>query len=171
MESLCAGSTVYQELSDSVLPQRPSYKGGSNYTYVGYGQYGSPADSTNKKIYTAVVNCSPGYLNHPSTTALDSLPNASLTCLLGETNYSSSTNTNYVRNGYGDSAFGSTSNDALINWVNRYRHLEGANYAYVDGHAKWLKKEATDNVYAVQGVTGATETTGANLPIVFAWAQ
>ncbi len=134
-------------------------------------QYGFPCDSTNKKIYTAVVNCSPGYLNHPSTTAIDSLPNAAQTAMLGETAYSSSTNSNYLNYGYGGSVFGSTSNDAVRNWLVQDRHLEGGNYAYMDGHAKWLKKEAVDNVYVVQGTGGATETTAASLPIVFAWAQ
>jgi prepilin-type N-terminal cleavage/methylation domain-containing protein/prepilin-type processing-associated H-X9-DG protein len=152
-------------------PSAPSYKGGSNYTYVGYGQYAFPADSTNKKIYTAVVNCSPGYLNHPSTTAIDSMPNASLTCMLGEIAYGGPANVNYINNGYGGSAFGSTSNDALYGWIVKDRHLEGGNYAYMDGHAKWIAKQAVDNVYVVQGAAGATETTAANLPIVFAWAQ
>jgi len=152
-------------------PSAPSYRGGSNYTFVGYGQYGFPADSSNRPIMTAVVNTTAGYTNHPTTTAIDSLPEASRTCLLGETNYISATNANYVNNGYGGSAFGSTSSDALINWGNRVRHLEGANYAYVDGHVKWLKQEAVNDVYVKQTTAGATEAVGATLPIVFAWAK
>lgn len=152
-------------------PSAPTYKGGTNYTYVGYGQYGFPSDSGNKPVVTAVVNTLPGYTNHPTTTAIDSLPDVSRTCLIGETNYGSPTNTNYVKNGYGGSAFGSTSNDALINWVNKIRHLEGANYAYMDGHVKWLTESAVNDVYTKQTSGGASVTVGATLPIVFAWAK
>lgn len=152
-------------------PSAPSYKGGSNYTYVGYGQYGFPADSGDKKIYTAVVNCSPGYIYHPSTTAMDSLPNASLTCMLGEIAYGGEADNYYITDGYGGSAFGGTNSDALFGWVVEDRHLAGGNYAYMDGHAKWLKQETVQAVYAAQGASGATATVGATLPIVFAWAQ
>jgi prepilin-type processing-associated H-X9-DG protein len=51
----------------------------------------------------------------------------------------------------------------------RTRHLEGANYAYVDGHVKWLKPEVTlsgttgcdfqtNGVAAVNAPTGSTST-------------
>ncbi len=152
-------------------PSAPSYKGGTNYTYVGYGHYGFAADSGNKPIVTAVVNTSAGYTNHPTTTAVDSLPDVSRTCLFGETNYGSPTNTNYLNNGYGGTAFGSTANDALDTWLNKFRHLEGANYAYMDGHVKWLKQSVIDDVYVRQTNNGATVTVGATLPIVFAWAK
>ena len=144
----------------------------STYNSVYYGQYGFSSDSTNKKIYCAVVHVydpGPG-INHTTTTAIDSLPNAAQTCMIGET-AAGETSTNYTNLGYGISAFGATSNDATYGYRVNDRHLEGGNYAYMDGHAKWLKKETVDNVYAVQGTTGATETTAANLPIVFAWAQ
>jgi prepilin-type N-terminal cleavage/methylation domain-containing protein/prepilin-type processing-associated H-X9-DG protein len=154
-------------------PSAPKYASTASITGAWATQYGFPADSTNKPIQTAVVRVwppGPG-INHTTTTALDSLPDASRTCLLGETNYSSPTNSNYLNNGYGGSVFGSTSNDALINWVNKSRHLEGANYAYMDGHVKWLKEETVNDVYVKQTASGATATVGANLPIVFAWAK
>jgi prepilin-type processing-associated H-X9-DG protein len=99
------------------------------------------------------------------------LPDASRTCLLGETNYGSSSNALYVKSGYGSSVFGSTSNDALIAWLNGERHFEGGNYAYMDGHVKWLKREVVDDVYVKQTAGGATTAVAATLPIVFAWAQ
>lgn len=154
-------------------PSAPKYAATAAVSGAWSTQYGFPTDSTNKRIYTAVVRVwdpGPG-INHTTTTAIDSLPNVSQTCLLGETNYNSATHNNYLNLGYGGSAFGSTSNDSLINWLNRDRHLGGVNFAYMDGHVKWLKKEAIDQVYNTQGTVGATESNAASLPIVFAWAQ
>jgi len=134
-------------------------------------QYGFPCDAGNGSIITAVVNVGPPdapYSRHSTTTAIDSVPNAALTCLLGETNYSSSTNSNYLTHGYGGSCFGAYGT-TIVSWLNRDRHMEGTNYAYMDGHVKWLKKEAVDRVYAAQGSVGATEAQAATLPIVFAW--
>jgi prepilin-type N-terminal cleavage/methylation domain-containing protein/prepilin-type processing-associated H-X9-DG protein len=72
-----------------------------------------------------------------SITILDSLPMPSLTCLLGED-----------KMGWNDGKTGSTKFYAYRLDSNAYdglptldRHLGGSNYAFVDGHVKWLKKE------------------------------
>lgn len=150
-------------------PSAPGFTG-TNLASEWATQYGFSGNSGHSSVYTAVVRIRP---EGPSTTttSIDSVPNASLTCLLGETNYGSSTHTNYLNRGHGGSVFGAKSNDVLVDWLNRDRHLEGANYAYMDGHVKWLKKEAVDNVYVRQGTGGASEAVGSTLPIVFAWAK
>lgn len=134
-------------------------------------QYGFPTDIGNGTVIAAVVNVgteAAPYSNHPTTTSLDSVPNAALTALLGETNYGSETNANYLKYGHGGTAFGCYGT-TLVPWLNRDRHLEGANYAYMDGHVKWLKKETVDRVYALQGVIGITEAQAGTVPIVFTW--
>jgi prepilin-type processing-associated H-X9-DG protein len=64
------------------------------------------------------------------------------------------------------------------------RHFDGSNYAYLDGHVKWVKKDSIDALLAQQvaekGVNGVNKG-GAGLieslgnwqkfPIVFGWAQ
>jgi prepilin-type processing-associated H-X9-DG protein len=63
------------------------------------------------------------------------------------------------------------------------RHLGGSNYAYLDGHVKWVKKEAIDALLAEQlaekginnvnkGGSGLIESLGVwqKFPIVFGWA-
>jgi prepilin-type N-terminal cleavage/methylation domain-containing protein/prepilin-type processing-associated H-X9-DG protein len=153
-------------------PRHPNGSSDSNGTTSAWApQYGFPTDEVDKPMITAVVNVgtpSAPSSYHPTTTALDSVPNASLTCLLGETNYLSSTNTNYLKYGYGGTAFGARGGSSIVKWLNRDRHMEGANYAYMDGHVKWLKEDVVDRVYATQG-TGASEAEAATLPIVFAW--
>jgi prepilin-type N-terminal cleavage/methylation domain-containing protein/prepilin-type processing-associated H-X9-DG protein len=140
----------------------------SHYGFVTDSGFGSISSS--RYFATAVVRLdNPLQPFRTSTMMLDSLPNVAQTCLLGETHYSSGLTSNYLVNGHGGTAFGARSTDALINWLERSRHLEGGNYAYVDGHVKWLKKETIDSVYVQQG-TGATEATAANLPIVFGWS-
>ena len=56
--------------------------------------------------------------------------------MLGETAYSSETNNYYVTDSYRGSCFGSTSNDAVVNWLVEAHHLGGGNYAYMARHVK-----------------------------------
>jgi prepilin-type N-terminal cleavage/methylation domain-containing protein/prepilin-type processing-associated H-X9-DG protein len=58
------------------------------------------------------------------------------------------------------------------------QHLGGENFLYLDGHVKWLKKDAVDAVIAQnyvsringQAWTGFNETIAADYPIVFIWS-
>jgi prepilin-type N-terminal cleavage/methylation domain-containing protein/prepilin-type processing-associated H-X9-DG protein len=53
------------------------------------------------------------------------------------------------------------SNTANFNTDSRYRrHLEGNNFAFADGHVKWLKPEAVRSRYAESGFTAYTCGTG-----------
>ncbi|MEO6908679.1 MAG: prepilin-type N-terminal cleavage/methylation domain-containing protein [Abditibacteriaceae bacterium] len=51
------------------------------------------------------------------------------------------------------------------------RHFDGSNYAYMDGHVKWIKSSAVDAVYAAQGENGPgiPQADEGLYPIVFAW--
>lgn len=78
-----------------------------------------------------VINEGPGQL-------LSSIPEASLTCLLAETRYA---DTNY-KNGF--DRFMALAFPASSFWSGLPvldRHFDGSNYAYADGHVKWLKAE------------------------------
>jgi prepilin-type N-terminal cleavage/methylation domain-containing protein/prepilin-type processing-associated H-X9-DG protein len=123
-------------------------------------QYGFPNYTDSNATGYAVRSV----LNHDPTSAnfrtvkLDSLPFPSITCLMAETDF---------QNGVG---YFYTSTGA---WMKKDRHLEGSNYAYLDGHVKWQKSEAIDNVYAskVPSRGGVTEAVGQTLTIVFGWME
>lgn len=96
---------------------------------------------------------------------LDSLPQLSKTCLLGEV---ASGNESLRR---GQIVFGA---ENYHDNLRKSRHFDGSNYAYADGHVKWLKQEAVDAVIEAQtengrSRNGVTEAEAANLPIVFSW--
>lgn len=100
---------------------------------------------------------------------IDAVPDAVRTCLIGETWNTGGPiggRERYWDLGYGHSRFRvqETAWDQL-----RYdRHLEGANYAFVDGHVKWLKAETVDSARQ-NGAATATPATVGQLPIVFHW--
>jgi prepilin-type processing-associated H-X9-DG protein len=86
-------------------------------------------------------------LNHPGGGVLTpgqllaAIPEPSRTCLLGETRYASSSYN------YGFDRFEAKTFPAkgIFNGLPELeRHLGGSNYAYVDGHVKWLKKETAE---------------------------
>jgi prepilin-type N-terminal cleavage/methylation domain-containing protein/prepilin-type processing-associated H-X9-DG protein len=104
---------------------------------------------------------------------LDAVPEPSRTCLLGEVG-DTIAGSNYVSRGMGKAIFCSVNPDndnTVYGRLFRKRHFEGSNYAYVDGHVKWIKKEATDEVFQTQGANGQgiTADNGSKFPIVFAW--
>lgn len=152
-------------------PSAPRFRF-ADATAVKYNMhYGFPTNwngSTNFVCAVAKLNASV-----VSPTLLDSMPDASRTCLLGETTQNG-TGGNYASAGYGCSTFGAvTYGNAVDNILHTKRHLEGSNYAYLDGHVKWLKSEVVAEVYAAQGATGTgiTEANAGNYPIVFAWKK
>lgn len=152
-------------------PSAPKHTAGSIHSSTGAwtSQYGFSTDAGNAMGNRGRNWCAVGYSEKwGGTKSIDSAPIPSLTCLLGETNYSSSTNDNYVKYGYGSSRFGCVGTTSVGN-LNRDRHLGGANYTYLDGHVKWLKKEAVDAVYDKQGTVGIKEEDAGTVPIVFSW--
>lgn len=133
-------------------------------------QYGFPVDAANAYGNRGRNMCAIPYSEKwgGGTNSVDAFPIPSLTCLLGETNYGSSTNTYYVESGYGSSGFGCVGTTSVA-ILNRDRHTEGVNFAYMDGHVKWIKKEAIDAVYNKQGTVGIKESDVSGVPIVFSW--
>ncbi len=70
---------------------------------------------------------------------LSAVPEPSITCLLAEDKFSNPT-LNYGLDRFRANTFPTQS---LFNGLPQpERHFDGSNYAYVDGHVKWLKSEA-----------------------------
>jgi prepilin-type N-terminal cleavage/methylation domain-containing protein/prepilin-type processing-associated H-X9-DG protein len=184
-----AGVSVFETLMPYIknsqvrfCPSAPSYTGasiaGSYAQQYGFPMY-SDSVATGYAVTAAQVGQSSG-AGTPKPVLLDSIPHPSRTCMLGETVYLSTTNTNYVNKGWGFPYFYVKSGSDLI----EDRHLGGSNYAYLDGHVKWVKKEAIDALLAEQvaetnannvnkGGAGLVESVGKwqNFPIVFGWAK
>ena len=98
--------------------------------------------------------------NFAGTSFIDVVPDPVRTCLLGDA-WNNTT-------GQGASQFRPTT--STWNGLRPDGHLEGANYAFVDGHVKWLKMET---VYGAmqKGASGATPATAPGLPIIFTWSS
>ena len=94
--------------------------------------YGMPASYDSPSWPRAII------LNTGSPQLLSAIPEPSITCLLGETRYASTTH-NYGFDRFEAKTF---PDKGIFNGLPEpERHLGGSNYAYVDGHVKWLKKE------------------------------
>jgi prepilin-type N-terminal cleavage/methylation domain-containing protein/prepilin-type processing-associated H-X9-DG protein len=169
--------------SDQVLfcPSAPSYTGAKGGPYA--TDYGFPVnwDGSNKFIAVAVrLRLNPGDTYYYSSSSFSSplltndIPEPARTCLIGESRFY---NSNYETKGYGEAVFDATRKYSTVGPDVPDRHLEGSNYAYLDGHVKWLKKETVDAVYAQQNINGAgygngiTENNASSFPIVFAWKK
>lgn len=130
------------------------------------GQYGLTWNNEG----TSGVNWSVLFANPVTrfTARIDGVPDAVKTCLIGETWTAGGT---YVGQRYNDTGWASAQfRVATGSWENLLpdRHLEGANYAFVDGHVKWLKKETVDAARQ-NGAIAGTPANAASLPIVFYW--
>lgn len=152
-------------------PSSPRYTGApgsANATHYGFPVIWSPSGYPNN-INIAVVSrlwgesgsCPPTTRFGGDAPLLDAIPEAARTCLIGETA------SNTTGNGY--PIFGA--DDAFVRFLAKTRHFDGSNFAYLDGHVKWLKKEVVDPVFTLQGTTGVTQTQAASLPIVFLWKK
>jgi prepilin-type N-terminal cleavage/methylation domain-containing protein/prepilin-type processing-associated H-X9-DG protein len=152
-------------------PSAPPYKGtvDPDNPSAYYATYGFSADYLGGTRKAPVA----GGTATTQTMALDALPLPSQTCLLGETRYTYSTSTNYENNGYGGSVFkGNTTNAGGEAYFLLYnRHFDGSNYAFVDGHVKWIKEEAARQSVAkdVAGIGLTSQADAAGLQIVFGW--
>jgi prepilin-type N-terminal cleavage/methylation domain-containing protein/prepilin-type processing-associated H-X9-DG protein len=131
--------------------------------------YGFPVnwDATPGRLIVVTRLQSEGLGAATAGTLLDSLPEAARTCLIGETGNQA--------NGNGSPVFCAIRAYGAVGPDRPAQHLEGSNYAYADGHVKWLSKTAVDAVFAQQasvaGYKGITTANAANYPIVFAWGQ
>jgi prepilin-type N-terminal cleavage/methylation domain-containing protein/prepilin-type processing-associated H-X9-DG protein len=132
-----------------------------------YGpQYGLPWQNNNTSTNANWVVM---FANSTRTAKIDVVPDAMRTCLIGETWNTGGPiggRERYWELGYGHSRF----RVQTANWdtLRHDRHLEGANYAFVDGHVKWLKTETVDSARQ-NGAVAATPATVGQLPIVFQW--
>jgi prepilin-type N-terminal cleavage/methylation domain-containing protein/prepilin-type processing-associated H-X9-DG protein len=137
-----------------------------------HSDYGFPRNEpsyiANPYSISAVMNSNvPPY---PET----AFPDLSRTCLLGEAAVQPSLGrgTDYF------TAFGQYGGSTYQN-LQESRHFGGSNYAYMDGHVKWLSQTAVYAVFEAQAAYtaslpsptgyGVGADAGANLPIVFSW--
>jgi prepilin-type N-terminal cleavage/methylation domain-containing protein/prepilin-type processing-associated H-X9-DG protein len=152
-------------------PSAPRYTGaaqGFGATHYGFPIIWSPSNYTAPHNVAAITrlfgesgSCGPPPSRLGGNAPLfDRIPEPARTCLIGETSGA---------NGSGTSIFGSY-NDVAYR-VTEDRHSEGSNYAYLDGHVKWLKKDAVDAVFVAEGASGlgVKEGQADALPIVFVW--
>lgn len=184
LKQLALGLMMYAQDNDGGLP---SYSKNSNATWpklyeptIGYikstqiyrcpsapaypfavadyrgAQYGYPWGNGTATNWVAIK------ANFAGTSFLDAVPDPVRTCLLGDGWANSSSS----EPGQGAQQFRPTT--ATWNGLRPDAHLEGANYAFVDGHVKWLKMETVAGAMT-QGASGATRTTAPSLPIIFTW--
>lgn len=77
-----------------------------------------------------------------AVTLMDAVPEPAITCLVAETE----TTVSSVKGIYGFDRFNAT--DLTSTGYNGIpvldRHFDGSNYAFMDGHVKWLKKETVE---------------------------
>jgi len=136
-----------------------------------YSTYGYSADYTGSSRKAVVMGGHRSETTTYPTAHLDSLPMPSLTCLMGETRYQYETA--YPDNTSGGTMFKTNTVDAKGDgyFLAYHRHFDGSNFAFVDGHVKWIKDEAVRKSQAVDIANGGlkSEAQAADLAIVFAW--
>jgi prepilin-type N-terminal cleavage/methylation domain-containing protein/prepilin-type processing-associated H-X9-DG protein len=128
--------------------------------------YGFPAITTAQVRAVAALtdDYSDSSWNVPITVVMDVIPEPSRTCMLGETQ---ATNASQISNGWGYPYF----NALNFTYLDTDRHLDGSNYAYLDGHVKWLPPSVIERVRVAQtsAGNGITEANAGSYPIVFSW--
>jgi len=100
--------------------------------------YGMPASYDSSSWPRAVLLVP---YNGGSTQLMGAIPEPSLTCLLAEDKYASTTY-NYGFDRFRANTF--PEQHTFNGLPQPERHLGGSNYAYVDGHVKWLKAETAE---------------------------
>jgi prepilin-type N-terminal cleavage/methylation domain-containing protein/prepilin-type processing-associated H-X9-DG protein len=121
--------------------------------------------------YKAVAATGWAALDGGAGAKLDAVPEASRTCMLGETMW----NPYYDNYGYGSAQFNIAKPISVDPAGSSYHlnggiHLEGINFLYVDGHVKWLSANAvTSSVNQANAGGCAPIAAPPNVPIVFCW--
>lgn len=114
----------------------PSFAG----TYYGPSYTGPPAWGNYGNAFYTGSNSTNSRSVGPAT-----FQESSKVCMFGETG---SPYGNYENYGYGKAEFPGFAFDAYddpstgYNWLKSTRHFEGANYAFMDGHVKWIARKA-----------------------------
>lgn len=128
--------------------------------------YGLPMNHTGNQNFIAPLTKALGIV--PPVWPLDVFTEPSIACLLGETQ---ADNASQAATGWGASYFGATTQFGFY-YKSKDRHLEGANYAYIDGHVKWISETEADRVRTDQGSNiGIAAADASKYPIVFAWKR
>jgi prepilin-type N-terminal cleavage/methylation domain-containing protein/prepilin-type processing-associated H-X9-DG protein len=132
----------------SNLNPPPSVEMGNYYS----SEYGLPAVYAVQDNMAALINLAFG---GTSVTQMDAIQEPAITCLVAETEY---VNPAYK---YGFDRFDARDLTSTgFNGIARLdRHFGGSNYAFMDGHVKWLKKETVEVPRAQ------------NKAIIFYWAK
>lgn len=101
-----------------------------------YGQYGTTYGMpwAYRPSKTVLINLAGG----GSALLMDEVQEPALLCLMAETAYKPVP-------GYGYGEFQATD---LVNYTVLEAHFDGSNYAFLDGHVKWLKKETVQIAHA-----------------------
>jgi prepilin-type N-terminal cleavage/methylation domain-containing protein/prepilin-type processing-associated H-X9-DG protein len=115
----------------------------TNPTHWYCSSYGFPAVALVDNRRAVLQNMSFGYTG--SVIILDSIPSPSQTCLLAETKKATDTTNTWGYTRFNGTNLTATGYDGLPVLD---RHLGGSNYAFVDGHVKWLKEETVEIPHA-----------------------
>jgi prepilin-type N-terminal cleavage/methylation domain-containing protein/prepilin-type processing-associated H-X9-DG protein len=111
--------------------------GGGTGAYAYATTYGVPYEqnwSVRRAVATQLGEFASQTPVHPGTTLIDEFPSPAIYCMFAETRINT---TNYDVNGWGWDTFNGLGFPTTYN--NAARHFEGSNYAFMDGHVKWLK--------------------------------
>jgi prepilin-type processing-associated H-X9-DG protein len=129
------------------LPLASTYDPTSSAAGAVYGtEYGMPAIYASTGGNAALYNITNGAGTiNGSVAIMDTIPQPAITCLLAETVRTIGSLANQV--GYDRfranpaSPLDITTDTGFDGVVDVARHFDGSNYAFMDGHVKWLKKE------------------------------
>lgn len=126
-------------------PSAPQLQAGINAWADVATTYGFPSTTTYGRSVMLVAFMPTGN----ASLKIDEIAESSKLVMLGETK--SQNTPNYDTYGYGSGSFVATniiSNDASgSSFLMSNRHLEGSNYAFMDGHVKWYSRASINQSY------------------------
>lgn len=97
--------------------------------------YGMPGAYDVDGYMAAIINLN---FNGKKIVNMDSIPEPSITCMVGETVYGDPNNRQLGMDRFEATNLAVDSYNGLLVTD---RHFDGSNYAFMDGHVKWLKKD------------------------------